>query len=249
MLVTLGNNQALGAGASQTFPYACSSVQKILVKVDDTTGSTAYLHDVQVQLGSRVIVQSSGYGMFIQNGFWANSNGAGGTDCEYQIDLGNHELMHNENLYVRITAGTNAIDAVDVSAIVDEPNTMVAKKWTEYTDTVFTASDTLSAICWDSTHNQAIDEATGTCEIRDSVNSSAPSFISASNYAQSQYLNATLKERVGILKLSQTPLTTTFNYTSDKVDRILVCSQLPVTRAQTQQARFTSKQRASAVGR
>lgn len=249
MLVTLGNNQALSANASQTFPYACTSVQKILIKIDDTTGSTAYLHDIQVQLGARVIVSSSGYGMYLQNGFWANTANAGTTICSYQIDLGNHELMHNENLYVRVTAGSNAIDAVDVSAIVDEPNTMVAKKWTEYTDTVFTASDTLSAICWDSTHATAIDEATGTCEIRDAVNSSAPSFISASNWAQSQYQNADNQERVGLLKLSSTPLTTTFNYTSDKVDRILVCSQMPVTTQQTKQARFTVKQRSSAVGR
>tara|TARA_B100000214_G_scaffold302142_1_gene232708 strand:- start:1326 stop:2075 length:750 start_codon:yes stop_codon:yes gene_type:complete len=249
MLVTLGNNQALGASASQTFPYACKSVQKILVKIDDTTGSTAYLHDIQVQLGSRVIVSSSGYGMFLQNGFWANPASSGTTQCEYQIDLGNHELLHNENLYVRVTAGANAIDAVDISAVVDDPNTMVAKKWTEYTDSVFTASDTLSAICWDASHNTAIDEATGTCEIRDAVNSSAPSFISASNWAQSGYMNSNMREKVGLLKLSSTPLTTSFNYSSDLVDRILVCSQMPVTRQQTNQAKFTSKQRQSAIGR
>ena len=104
MLVTLGNNQALSANASTTFPYACTSVQKIFIKIDDSSGSTAYLHDIQVTLGSRVIVSSSGYGLFLQGGFFANQDGNGTSTCTYMIELGNHELMHNENLYVRVSA-------------------------------------------------------------------------------------------------------------------------------------------------
>lgn len=249
MLVTLGNNVGLSAAASQTFPYACTSVQKVFIKIDDTTGNTAYDHNIQIQLGSRVIVSSSGLGMFYQSGFYSGGDQAGNSSCAYEVDLGNHELMHNENLYVRITAGSAAIDAVDVSALVDQPNTMVAKKWTEYTDTVFTATDALSAICYDATYLTAINEATGTCEIRDSVSSSAPSFISSVNWGEALNYNDLASLQVGILKVSDVPLSTTFNYTSDKVDRILVCSQLPVTRQQTNQARLTNKTRSQAVGR
>jgi len=248
MLVTLGTNQAIGTGASVTLPYACTSVQKIFVKIDDSTGSNAYDHSVQVQLGSRVIVNSSGPGLFYFSGLLAGNHEVGSTVMCYQIDLGNHELLHNENLYVRITA-TTALDAVDVSALVDQPNSMVARKYTEYTDTTFTQSDCLSAICYDASFNTAIDEATGVCEIRDSVSSSAPAFISAVNWAQTMNFNGETREEVGLLKLSSEPLTTSFNYTSDKVDRILAVSQMPVTRAQTNQARFTSKQRQSAIGR
>lgn len=248
MLVTLGTNQAIGAGASVTLPYACTSVQKIFIKIDDSTGNTAYNHDVQVQLGSRVIVNSSGKALWFQSTFLSGSDSTGTNEMSYQIDLGNHELLHNENLYVRVTAG-NDLDAVDVSALVDQPSTMIARKYTEYTDTVFTASDTLSAICYDGSWGASIDEATGVCEIRDPVSSSAPTFISAVNWGMSLNNNVNTRDQAGILKLSDVPLSTSFNYTSDLVDRILVTSQMPVTRQQTNQARFTSKQRSSAVGR
>lgn len=249
MLVTLGTNTAISAGASITLPYACTSVQKIFIKIDDASGTTAYDHSVQVQLGSRVIVNSGGNGLQMFSGLLGGSDSTGANPCFYQIDLGNHELLHNENLYVRITAGAAALDAVDCSALVDQPNTMVARKYTEYTDTTFTQSDCLSAICYDATFDSAIDEATGVCEIRDPVSSSAPTFISAVNWAQSMNFNGSIEENVGLLKLSDVPLTTSFNYSSDKVDRILCVSQMPVTRQQTNQARFTNKQRSSAVGR
>lgn len=249
MLVTLGTNTALGAGASITLPYACTSVQKIFIKIDDASGTTAYDHSIQVQLGSRVIVNSSGAGLFYFSGLLGGSDEAGINPCPYQIDLGNHELMHNENLYVRVTGGSAALDAVDVSALVDQPNTMVARKYTEYTDTTFTQSDCLSAICYDATYNTSIAEATGVCEIRDSVSSSAPAFISSVNWAQAINSNQGTNTEVGLLKLSSTPLTTSFNYSSDKVDRILAVSQMPVSRAQTNQAKFTNRQRANAVGR
>ena len=151
MLVTLGTNQALGANGAFTFPYACTSVQKLFIKIDDSSGTTAYDHQIQVQLGSRVIVNSSGYGLGLFNGLIGGSDNNMATDTHYQIDLGNHELLHNENLYVRVTAGAAALDAVDVSALIDSPSTLVARKYTEYDDTTFTASDVLSAICFDAT--------------------------------------------------------------------------------------------------
>ena len=54
MLVTLGSNVNIGAGASQTFQYACNSTQKVFIRCNDdgTDSQKGYL---TIQIGNDVI--------------------------------------------------------------------------------------------------------------------------------------------------------------------------------------------------
>lgn len=235
MLVTLGNNQAIGAGSSITLPYACKSLSKVFVKIDDSTGSTAWDHTVTITLGQRVIVQSSGVGLF---GFSNLNSGASTitTEILYAIDLGNHELLNNENVYVKIQSGTNALDAVDVSALVDQPLPSYPVRYTEYSSTTFTNAGTLQAICYDS-GRLAIDEDSAHVEIRDAVNSSSPTVISAVNWFGSQNKASSYSNKYGMLVKNDAPLTTSFNYTPNDADRILCASLVQSSKDQVQQAK------------
>lgn len=236
MLVTLGNNQAIGSGASVTLPYACKSISKIFIKVDDSTGGTAYDHTVTVTLGQRVIVQSSAYGLFGFNSMESAGSGSIANHIYYAIDLGSHELLNNENVYVKIQAGTNALDAVDVSALVDEPLPSYPVRYTEYSSTTFTNAGTLQALCYSSSRT-TIDEDSSNVEIRDAVNSSSPTVISANNWYGSVVKHNNWHDDFGILVQNQAPLTTSFNYTPNNADRILCASLVQSSRDQLQQAK------------
>jgi hypothetical protein len=227
MLVTLGTNQAVSAGGSVTFPYACTSVQKIYVKIDDATGSTAYSHTVTIQLGSRTIANGvTGWGLFGMGRLQATQSKAVTTEIYYVIDLGSHQLLDNENLYVTIT-GQAALDAVDVSAEVDSAQGEFPVRYTEYSDNVFTAENVLKAISYNSSLND-VDEDNYNIEIRNAVNSSSPNLISASNqYSCSAYGSEAGKTAFGLLCNQVLPLTTTFNYPSAaSTNTILVASQM-----------------------
>lgn len=235
MLVTLGNNTALGAGASTVAPYACKSLQKIFIKIDDPTGSTAYDHTVTVTLGQRVIVQSSGLGLLGMSTAFQAGSAESSAVCHYGINLGSHELLHNENVYVTVRAGAAALDAVDISAEVDAPCESFPIRYTEYSDATFTADGVLSAICYD-TAGASIDEDTTNVEMRNHVNSSSPTVISAVNWynAMSPTNN---QSSWGILQQNDIPLNTSFNYAQGTADRILVGSLLSQNRQQIRQAR------------
>ena len=220
MLVTLGTNTAVSAGASLTLPYACNSVSKIFIKVDDPTGTTAYLHNVKVQLGQRVVCQGSGWG-FLGVSAMTQSNTDTGTSIQYAIDLGCHELLNNENLYVTLTAGASALDAVDISALVNEPDAVYPIRYTEYSDGTFTNDGNIFAMAWDG--DQDIDENSTNVEIRNRVNSSAPSLISANNWYQTVSVGA-LQSKFGILRKCSIPLSTSFNYAAGATNRILCAS-------------------------
>jgi hypothetical protein len=229
MLVTLATNQALSAGGSASFPYACQSVQKIFIKIDDSTGSTAYDHSVTVQLGNRTICNgASGFGLYGMAKLQGGTDGVSAL-MVYQIDFGSHQLLDNENLYVTVQAGAAALDAVDVSALVDSTSgAEFPVRYTEYSDTVFTSENVLTAINYNSGRN-AVDEDAYNIEIRNNVNSSSPSLISASNWFHSAILDGGTgtAEDFGLLCKNGLPLTTTFNYSASAVtDRILVASQM-----------------------
>lgn len=236
MLVTLGNNQAIGASGSVTLPYACKSISKVFIKVDDSTGGTAYDHTVTVTLGQRVIVQSSAWGLFGFNSMVSAGSGNINNHIYYAIDLGSHELLNNENVYVKIQAGANALDAVDVSALVDEPLPSYPVRYTEYSSTTFTNAGTLQALCYAIGRGQ-IDEDSSNVEIRDAVNSSSPTVISANNWYGSIVKHNNWHDDFGILVKNQAPLTTSFNYTSATTDRILCASLVQSSKGQRLQAK------------
>lgn len=241
MLVTLGTNTPIAAGGSVTFPYACRSVQKIYIKMDDTVGGNAYDHFITVQLGSRTI--ANGLSAHAVTGYQALIGGKvqSGTEVAYQIDLGSHNLLDNENLYVTIRCAT-ALDAVDVSATVDSTDgNEYPIRYTEYSDNTFTAENVLMAISYKN-DGSAVDEDASNIELRDPVSSSSPTFISASNWFMAETFNNNSSSSFGLLKKQQIPLTTTFNYPSSATaNRICVASlmgtnQRAVSQGQRQRA-------------
>jgi len=234
MLVTLGNNVGLTAGSSTTKSYACKSLQKVFIKVDDASGETAYDHKVTITLGQRVICQSSGGGLLGMS--MAFQSGSSGTSayCIYGINLGSHELLNNENVYVTLTAGAGALDAVDISAEIDDAVAPYPIRYTEYSDTQFTADGVLSAVCYKS-NLAAIDEDTANVEMRNSVNSSSPTVISAVNWFNG--ISPTdSRDSWGVLQVNRFPLNTSFNYTSGTADRICVGSLMSTNRTAIRQA-------------
>jgi len=251
MLVTLANNQGLGVGASATYPYACRSVQKIFIKIDDTAGATAYDHFVTIQLGSRTICNGvEGQGLF---GFCSLQSDPGSvttTAIQYQIDLGSHQLLDNENLYVTVRAGAGALDAVDVSALVDEPSAgEMPVKYTVYSDNVFTAENVLTALSYRSNF-AVVDEDAGNIEIRNAVSSSSPTLISCNNWFAGVTQNGNWTSHFGLLNQQRIPLTTTYNYSaSSNTDRILVASQMGTSQRAVRQGQNATRIAQSQVGK
>ena len=234
MLVTLANNTALTAGASTVAPYACKSLQRVFIKIDDSSGTTAYDHTVTITLGQRVICQSSGLGLLgMSNAFQSGSTDKS-TQIEYGINLGSHELLDNENVYVTVRAGAAALDAVDISAEVDSPCESFPIRYTEYADSTFTADGVLSAVCFKS-NGAAIDEDATNVEMRNHVNSSSPTVISANNWFGATSPGAA-DAAFGLLQHNNIPLNTSFNYAQGTADRIIVGSLMSHNREQVRQA-------------
>lgn len=235
MLVTLGNNTVISAGASTVAPYACKSLQKVFIKIDDTTGNTAFDHTVTVTLGQRVICQASGLGLWGMSTAFQSGAQNRSSAIQYGINFGSHELLNNENVYVTVRAGAGALDAVDISAEVDAPCDPFPIRYTEYSDSTFTADGVLSAVCFKNDAS-AIDEDGANIEMRNHVNSSSPTVISAVNWYNA--LSPTNGEsQVGILQQNDIPLNTSFNYTPNVANRILVGSLMSQTRDQLRQAK------------
>jgi len=245
VLVTLGTNQALGANSAQTFPYACNSVQRVFIKVDDDATASGY--NVTVQLGQRTIINgASGFGLLCFNALYGGDE-FDGSEAHLSIDLGNHELLDNENLYVTVTAGSAALTAVDVSALVDEPGNELPIRYTEYSDNTFTAENVKMALCF-SNGGSAIDEDATNCEIRNSISSSSPTFISSTSWYSSTAIHP--RNSAGLLCSNPVPLTTSFNYPSSAtVDRILIASQMSTTARAVAQGRRSVQQAKQAVTR
>lgn len=250
MLVTLGTNQAIGAGASNVFTYSPSSVQEIFIKVDDTAGNTASDHTVNIQLGSITLVNSaSAWGLYgfskMTGGYLTDSIAA---EIAYSIKLGSHQALTNQQLYVTITAGAGALDGVDVSALINGSGNMPVR-YTEYSNTTFANENCLSAIAYSDAQTE-VDEVVDTCELRSSISASSPTFASGSNW----YMNSgQIKDRYATnfsrLVENPVPMNTSFNYTSTGVDRILCASAMGSTSQDRNQARRTANIQRSAVGR
>lgn len=250
MLVTLGTNTPIGAGASSVFTYSPSSVQKIFIKVDDTTGNTAYDHTVNVQLGSVTLVNSaSGFGLFgmsmLLGGFSTDNVGP---ELIYEINLGSHQALTNQQLYVTITAGAAALDAVDVSALINGSGNMPVRL-TEYSNTTFANENCLGSIAY-AIGRTEVDEVADTCEIRTNISASSPTFASGSSwYANSGMIRGNYGGHFARMNDNPVPMNTSFNYTSTGVNRILCVSAMGSTSQDRSQAKRTAQIQRSAVGR
>lgn len=234
MLVTLSNNQALTAGTAVTAPYACKSIQKVFIKIDDPTGATAFDHSVTITLGQRVICQSSGVGLLGMSLAFQSGSQQANAETAYSINLGSHELLDNENVYVTVRAGAGDLTAVDISAEVDTPCESFPVRYTEYSDSTFTADGVLSAVCYNNALS-AIDEDGTNVEMRNPVNSSSPTIISAVNWFRGISPSENLSIW-GVLQQNNIPLNTSFNYNPGTANRILVGSLLSQNSRQVKQA-------------
>lgn len=233
MLVTLGTNQTIAASSSSTFTYSPQSVQKVLINMVDADWE---LGNVTIQIGSKTICNGiNNFGMSLIRGLSSGveSNVTTTTSGTLIYDLGSHQCGSNENLYVTLQAGAAEIVATSISAIVDEPFAgSMPIRLTEYSDTTFTADNVLSSFCYDS-GVAVINTDYYNCEIKTSLYSSAPSFVSANAYYQSEVLSNTYSLYGGILCKHQIPLKTTFNYSSSAVtDRIITAEVMGSSRAQ-----------------
>jgi hypothetical protein len=96
MLVTLATNESVNAGTSKTFQYSCTSVQKVMIYVDDSVGAIAD-PVLSIQLGSRTIASGiSGRALQLLGNLWSgyvpNNNVNFGV-----FDLGSHNYFRENN--------------------------------------------------------------------------------------------------------------------------------------------------------
>lgn len=249
MLVTLATNQTIAANSSATYTYSPQSLQKVFVSVEDADWEAG---NVTVQIGSRTICNGiSNYGMRLVTGLTSGVESDTNKSSVLVYDFGSHQCMGNDNLYVTVSAVAE-LSATDVSAIVDEPfSGSMPVRLTEYSDTTFSANNVLTAMSYDSAQAEVNEDAYN-CEIKTSLYSSAPSFISANSYYQSDMIGSAsnIATYAGLLCKHQVPLHTTFNYSSSAVtDRIITAEAMGSSTAQIQKAKRTASVARSAVGK
>jgi hypothetical protein len=230
MLVTLGSNSSIASGASQTFQYACNSVQSVFIRCNDD-GTDSLKGNVTVQIGNDVICNDIN---FHGLGFISLLNGGGkvGTDDAYfKIDFGSHILEPLENLYVTIRA-TGAMTAIDVSAIVNEGGVYEPLKYTNYSDSVFTDANTLAVYAW---ADASLEDDTTAFTIRNQAYSATPQVQSGVLQSLSQVQGEHDSAKyVGIMAKNQVPLDTSINYSSTTIDGVICVSAMAKTPSKAQ---------------
>lgn len=246
MLVTLATNQTIAATSSATYTYSPNSLQKVFINIEDADWEDC---TVTVQLGSTVIC--NGVKMWgltgmasLQSAISIDVSGAQGFAA---LDFGSHIADKNSNLYVTIST-VGETEAIDVSALVDEPGKNFPVKLTAYTDNTFTSDNNLFALCYD-TAEAAIDDDTTVVQVRTSLDSSAPTVVSANSWFKARtYTNSA--NSFGILNSHSVPLRTTYNYvTGGVMDTILTVEQMPSTNRQQIQARRSAQIAKASIGK
>ena len=250
MLVSLANQVGFSAGVGQTFTYSPKSVQKVFIHTEDTSGNDAWDGTVTVQIGQKTVVNGADMFGLVGQTMTLCGNPQYDEDSFIELDFGSIQCLDNDNLYVTILPN-NIVTGIDISAIVDEAGTYPLK-YTEYSDTTFTAQNVLKAFSFDSAE-AVVDDDNYVCEIRTNIYSSAPTFTSANSYFRSKNLTSYLNiagsivnsgAYFGLLALNAVPLDTTFNYSSSAVtDKILVISAMP----NSMMAKRQSKKQANLV--
>lgn len=224
MLVTLGSNSSIASGASQTYQYACNSAQKVYLRCNDDGTDADDIH-ITVQIGNDVIVNDIAITALaliscINSGGGAYAN----TDTYACIDLGSHVLEPLENLYVTVRASA-AVTAVDVSAVVNEGGVYAPLKLTNYSDTVFTDSNTLAVYAWCGA-SSALDNDTTAFTIRNQSYSATPQVQSGTSVSRTMTTDANVANRISVLGQNQVPLDTSVNHSSSDIDGVVCISAM-----------------------
>lgn len=241
MLVTLGSGVSISAGASQTFQYACNSVQEVYVRSEESGAGTASDFFVTVQIGNEVVVNDIS---FHSIGYLAEITGGGSitdTNLSFKIDLGSHILDGEENLYVtlRNADASGALNALDVSATVNEGGVYQPLRYTYYADSVFTDTNTL-AIYAVSTNDLTEDSSVFT--VRNQSYSTAPQVLSGVNVTMNNSWTTSINSGnaytfIATMAKNQVPMNTSVNYSQALVNGVICISAMD---------RKPSKARASA---
>lgn len=223
MLVTLGSNTAISGGASQTFQYACTSVQSVFVRCDDdATSMQAFL---TVQIGNDVICNDISFEALAKISLLNGGGQSDDSEAFFKIDFGSHVLEPLENLYVTIRAGSANLVAIDVSSIVNEGGVYEPLKYTNYSDSVFTDSNTLAVYAW---ADADLSNDTSAFTIRNQAYSSTPQIQSGVLQSLCQVQGQiTATKQIGIMAKNQVPLDTSINYSSTTVDGVVCVSAMP----------------------
>ena len=223
MLVTLGSNASITTGATQTFQYACNSAQKVYVRCDDD-GSDSLDGHLTIQIGNDVVCNDISF-KALANISFVNGGGAYSTSESYFcVDIGSHVLDPLENLYVSIrNSSANTMTATDVAAVVNEGGVYAPLKWTNYSDSVFTDTNTLSIYAW---ADASLEGDTTAFTIRNQAYSATPQVQSGVNVALAQVQSIASTKFIGIMAQNQVPLDTSVNYSSTIIDGVVCISAM-----------------------
>lgn len=229
MLVTLASNDSISAGSSQTYQYACNSAQQIYLRAEETTGFVATDGFLTVQIGNDVVVNDISFQAL---GLLSAITGGGSVanqNIGFKVDLGSHILDGEENLYVTVrNADAAALDALDISAIVNEGGVYQPLKYTNYSDSVFTDTNTLSIYAWADT---ALDEDATAFTVRNQAYSSTPQVQSGCSVTQCNSWmtgtnGATEYQFIATMAQNQVPMNTSVNYSSATIDGVVCISAM-----------------------
>jgi len=230
MLVTLGSGASISAGASQTFQYACNSAQQIYVRSEATSGHNPIYGHLTVQIGNDVIVNDIPFYGLCRLGEITGGGYSDNGDYGFKVDLGSHILDGEENLYVtlRNSHGSDVMDALDVSAIVNEGGVYQPLKYTNYADSVFTDTNTLAIYAW---ANEVLDEQTSAFTVRNQSYSSTPQIqsgcsVSLANSWASKDAGNVAWQYIATMAQNQVPMNTSVNYDNSTVDGVICISAM-----------------------
>jgi len=237
MLVTLGSGVTIGAGASQTFQYACNSAQKIYIRSNDD-GTDSLSGNLTIQIGNDVICNDISFHPLAQistlngGGLWTTA------DSYFVVDIGSHVLEPLENLYVTIrNSAGSSMTAIDVSAVVNEGGVYSPLKYTNYSDSVFTDSNTLAVYAWADADLQL---DTSAFTIRNQAYSATPQVQSGVNVSLTKVTGTNAintAKYIGCMAFNQVPLDTSVNYASTIVDGVVCVSAMPKTPTKAQNSK------------
>lgn len=217
MLVTLAQAQTVNAGASQTFQYACNSLQTVYLRSEEDTAVIATDIFITVQIGNTVICNDiSLQGLGLLSAITGGGSVKDANQC-FKLDFGSHVLDGEENLYVTVRNSDAAnFTNVDIACTVNEGGLYQPLKYTNYADVTFTDTNTLAVFAYGTS---TIDEVADVMTIRNQSYSSAPSIasgciVSACNSWSNSQDSATDFRYIASMAKNQVPMNTSVNFAS-----------------------------------
>lgn len=238
MLVTLGSGVEISAGASQTFQYACNSAQQVYIRAEDASDSLD--GHLTIQIGNDVVCNDISFRALSLLSSATGGGLVGTSGSCFKVDLGSHVLDGEENLYctIRNADASNALSAVDVSAIVNEGGVYQPLKYTNYSDSVFTDTNTLAIYAW---ADAVLDEDATAFTVRNQSYSSAPQVLSGISVTQANCWGANsvddkFWEFIATMAQNQVPMNTSVNYSSTAVDGVICISAMDKTPTKARQS-------------